>query len=84
MKIPHNPTWLHPKPVFIFDLRNHKKSYTNPSIIQKHFTELKSHYPDHSAIYTDGSKDGDKVASAAVFLPFLPYLVQKRKLSFLH
>ena len=67
IEIPHNPPWLNPKPVFIFDLRNHKKSDTNPLIIQQHFAEIKSHYPDHSAIYTDGSKDGDKVASAAVF-----------------
>ena len=36
-------------------------------IIQQHFAEIKSCFVDHSSIYTDGSKDGDKVASAAVF-----------------
>ena len=67
IEIPHNPPWLNPKPVFIYDLRKHKKSDTNHLIIQQHFAEIKSCYPDYSTIYTDGSKDEDKVASAAVF-----------------
>ena len=39
--IPKCPPWELPKPVFIFDLRQHKKSTTNPLIIQQHFFELK-------------------------------------------
>jgi hypothetical protein len=44
-----------------------KKSETNPSLIQQHFAEIRSITSEYSAIYTDGSKDGDRVASAAVF-----------------
>ena len=43
------------------------KADTNPLIIQQHYAEIKSEYSDYSTMYTDGSKDGDKVASAALF-----------------
>jgi hypothetical protein len=45
----------------------YKKSETNPLLIQQHFAEIRSATSEYSAIYTDGSKDGDRVASAAVF-----------------
>ena len=64
--VPKVPPWELPKPKFIFDLRQHKKSDTNPLIIQQHFNEIKSNYSDYSTVYTDGSKDDDKVAAAAV------------------
>ena len=32
--IPENPPWLNPKPTFIFELTQHKKSETNPLLIQ--------------------------------------------------
>ena len=65
--IPENPPWLNPKPTFIFELTQHKKSETNPLLIQQHFAEIRSVISEYSAIYTDGSTDGDRVASAAVF-----------------
>ena len=65
VQIPKSPPWELPRPKFIFDLRKHKKSDTNPLIIQQHFAEIKSKYTDYSTAYTDGSKDGDKVAAAA-------------------
>ena len=34
--IPENPPWLNPKPTFIFELTQHKKSETNPLLIQQH------------------------------------------------
>jgi hypothetical protein len=43
------------------------QSETNPLLIQQHFAEVRSVTSEYSAIYTDGSKDGDRVASAAVF-----------------
>ena len=67
VEVPKCPPWELPKPKFIFDLRKHKKTDTNPLIIQQHFAEIKSNYPDYSTVYTDGSKDGDRVASAALF-----------------
>ena len=66
--IPENPLWLNPKPTFNFELTQYKKSETNPLLIQQHFAENRSVTSEYSAIYTDGSKDGDKVESAAVFV----------------
>ena len=63
--IPENPPWLSPKP--IFNLQNTKESEANPLPIQQHFVEIRSITSEYSAIYTDGSKDCDRVASAAVF-----------------
>ena len=57
--IPENPTWLNPKPILNFELKQYKKSETNPLLIEQ--------YCEYSAINIDGSKDGDRVASAAVF-----------------
>lgn len=61
IEIPHNPPWLNPKTVFIYDLRKHRKSDTNQLITQQHFAEIKYCYPDHSAIYTDGSNLAMKI-----------------------
>lgn len=61
------PPWELPKPKMIFDLREHNKNKTNPLLIQQHYAEIKANYSDFSTVYTDGSKDGDRVASAAVF-----------------
>ena len=65
--IPENPPWLNPKAIFNFELTQYKKSETKPLLIQQHFAEIRSVTSEYSAIYTDGSKDGDRVASAAVF-----------------
>ena len=55
------------KPTFNFELTKYKKSESNPLLIQQHFAEIRSVTSECSAIYTGGSKDGDRVASAAVF-----------------
>ena len=65
--ITENPPWLNPKYTFNFELAQYKKSETHPLQIQEHFAEIRSVSSGYSAIYTDGSKDGDRVASAAVF-----------------
>jgi hypothetical protein len=49
------------------NLQNTKQSETSPLLIQQHFAEIRSITFEYTAIYTDGSKDGDMVASAAVF-----------------
>ena len=66
--IHENPPWLNPKSTFNFELTQHKKSETNPLLIQQHFAEITSVTSEYSAIYTDGSKDGDRVASTAGLL----------------
>ena len=65
-KVPETPPWTLEKPTVIFDLTSQRKSNTDSLIFQSKFNELKSKYPHHSHIYTDGSKDGKVVASAAV------------------
>ena len=54
-----NPPWLNAKTTF--------KSEANPWLNQQHFTEIRSLTSEYSTIYTDGSNDGDMVASAAIF-----------------
>jgi hypothetical protein len=44
-----------------------QKSETNPFLIQQHLAEIRSVTTECSEIYTDGSQDGNIVASAAVF-----------------
>ena len=51
----------------IFDLNNYKKSETDPSIYQNKFSEIRNTYSNYTFIFTDGSKDNDKVGCAAVF-----------------
>ena len=67
VEVPNCPPWELLKPKLIFDLRKHKKADTNPLIIQQHYAEIKSNFSDYSTVYTDGSKDDDRVASAALF-----------------
>ena len=67
VKICKCPPWELPKPKMIFDLREHNQYKTNPLLIQQHYAEIKADYLDFSTVYTDGSKDGDRVATAAVF-----------------
>ena len=65
-KIPDIPPWTITQPKVLLHLSNNKKSTTNPLEFRSNFLELKSQYPDHVAVYTDGSKDGDKVGCASV------------------
>ena len=48
------------------DLTKLPKSSTNSLIFQQHFSELKINYTNYVSIYTDGSKDGTSVTSAAI------------------
>ena len=42
-----------------------EKSESNPYLLKQNFHELQSYYSDHEHIYTDGSKDEEKVGCAA-------------------
>ena len=57
--------WSMPVPVVRFDLTKFKKAETNPEQYKQLFLELSSSYPNHSKIFTDGSKCNEKVAAAA-------------------
>ena len=50
----------------LFDLHNGKKSESNPCILKQNFQELQSRFSDYQHVFTDGSKDSDKVGCAYV------------------
>jgi ribonuclease HI len=64
--VPDIPPWTVKQPDVLFRLHNDNKSDTSQLEFQSNFSELKSQYPDHIAIYTDGSKEGARVGCASV------------------
>ena len=66
-KIPHIPPWKQNCAEYRFDLATNKKSDTDRTTFQSKYAELKQHYYSFKPIYTDGSKDGNAVGSAAVY-----------------
>lgn len=47
-------------------MHNGKKSESNPFILKQNFQELQSRFSDYQHVFTDGSKDGDKVGCAYI------------------
>ena len=66
-KIPHIPPWSQNCAEYRFDLATNKKSDTDRTTFHSKYGELKQHYYSFKPIYTDGSKDGNAVDSAAVY-----------------
>ena len=60
------PLWTLNKPEINFSLTADKKDITDAFIFKTKFQDITSHYSDFKHIYTDGSKDGPKVAAACV------------------
>ena len=60
------PPWLLDHLRVNFDLHCFRKEDTPPDIFRSRFYELCSNYDGYHRIYTDGSKSGDRVASAVV------------------
>ncbi|KAK6189067.1 hypothetical protein SNE40_005112 [Patella caerulea] len=60
------PPWSISPPMVDLELTKNKKKDTSSTVFQSLFRELRSKYGDYSPIYTDGSKDDDRVASATV------------------
>ena len=65
-KISEVPLWTSKSPTYNYFLSSDKKATTDPMIFKNKFLEVKEQYYTHEEIYTDGSKDGEKVASAAI------------------
>ena len=59
------PSWCIRKPTIDLSLLSEKKSESNPHLLKQNFHDLQSYYSDHEHIYTDGSKDEEKVGCAA-------------------
>ena len=64
--IPETPPWLLSHPCVNFDLHLFYKDDTAPDIYRSMFYEICASYDNFDHIYTDGSKMGDRVASAAI------------------
>ena len=60
------PPWIIKTPQVILELNEHTKTKTHPSTYQEKFHNILQHHPDHLYIFTDGSKDNNKTACAAV------------------
>ena len=65
-KISEVPLWTYKSPTYLYNLSSDKKAITDPIVFKTKFLEVKEQYYTHEEIYTDGLKDGEKVASAAI------------------
>jgi len=64
--IPTTPPWLLTRPAFNFTLHCYYKSNTPPEIFKRRFYELCHEFKNYYRIFTDGSKEGNRVAAAVV------------------
>ena len=62
--VPDTPIWDAPEIKVCLDLTAYNKSTTLPEVFKAKFLELRERFPRHYAIYTDGSKQDERVASA--------------------
>ena len=58
--------WTQNPPKIILDLHKNKKSEVDSHIFKTEFLEIKSSYKHYISIYTDGSKQDEKVACAVI------------------
>ncbi|WP_218669804.1 RNase H family protein [Solemya velum gill symbiont] len=70
-KLSSNPPWSLKIPSILYTMHNKSKSTTHPMAFQSLFAEIRHTYSTYQPIYTDGSKDREKV-SAAMYAP--PYV----------
>ena len=64
--IPTTPYWLLTRPAVNFTLHCSDKSNTPPEIFKHRFYELCHDFKNYYHIFTDGSKEGNRVAAAVV------------------
>ena len=64
--VPEIPSWCIRKPSVVFSLHSGKKTETNPDLLKQDFHELQLNYTDYQHIYTDGSKDKERVGCAVL------------------
>ena len=63
---PSKELWTLNSPKIILDLHTNKKSEIESHIFRNEFLEIKSKYKYHLSIYTDGSKQDEKVACSII------------------
>jgi len=64
--IPSTPPWLLTRPAVNFTLHCSDISNTSPEIFKHRFHELYHEFKNYYRIFTDGSKEGNRVAAAVV------------------
>jgi len=64
--IPTTPPWLLTRSAVNFTLHCSDKSNTSPEIFKHRFYELSHEFKNYYRIFTDGCKDGNRVAAAVV------------------
>ena len=64
--LPTTPPWLLTRPAVNFTLHCSDKSNTPPEIFKHRFYELCHEFKNYYRIFTDGSKEGNRVAAAVV------------------
>ena len=64
--LPSKEPWTQNPPRVILDLHKNKKSEVDSHIFKTEFLEIKSAYIHYMSIYTDGSKQDEKVACAVI------------------
>ena len=67
--VPYVPPWKIPEPVIDLSLRTSKKGSTSDLEFLNKFGEIRHKYINYRAIYTDGSKDQNKVGAACISGP---------------
>jgi ribonuclease HI len=60
------PPWTRHDPTYNYELAADKKASTIPDIFKSKYGEIKDRHPRFNCLYTDGSKNADKVAAAVV------------------
>ena len=66
VSLPSKEPWTQNPPRVILDLQKNKKSEVDSHIFKTEFLEIKSAYKHYMSIYTDGSKQDEKVACAVI------------------
>ena len=61
-----DPPWLLTRPVINLNLHCSDKSNTPPDIFRHRFYELCDHFKNYYRIFTDGPKEGNRVAAVVV------------------
>ena len=64
--VPKIPPWMIFEPVIDLTLKTFKKGFTSDLVYLDKFGEIRHKYRNFQAIYTDGSKDENKVGSACI------------------
>ena len=65
--LPSKEPWTQKSPTITLDLHKNKKSKVDSHIFKTEVLEIKSKYKHHISIYTDGSKQDEKVVCAVFF-----------------